>query len=49
MSSPEPSQGTEKETTGLPWFPAWRGVYVFVVVVFVLFVAFFLLLERAFA
>lgn len=40
---------TEQETTGLPAFPTWRGVYVFVVVYFAVVVTLLLLLERTFA
>jgi hypothetical protein len=40
---------TEKESTGLPAFPTWRGVYAFVVVFFVVIVTLMVLLERAFA
>ncbi len=49
MSAPEPVSETEKESTGLPAFPTWRGVYVFVVVFFIVIVALMILLERAFA
>ena len=40
---------TEKESTGLPAFPTWRGVYAFVVVFFVVIVTLMVLLEGAFA
>jgi len=40
---------TEKESTGLPAFPTWRGVYAFVVVFFVVIVTLMVLFERAFA
>ncbi len=39
---------TEEESTGLPAFPTWRGVYAFVVVFFVVVVCLMVLLERAF-
>ena len=48
MSSPEPILETEEETTGLPAFPTWRRVYVFVAVFFAIVVALLILLERAF-
>jgi hypothetical protein len=40
---------TEEESTGLPAFPTWRGVYVLVVVFFAFVVTLMVLLERAFA
>ena len=40
---------TEQETTGLPAFPTWRTVYVFVVVFLAVLVVLMILLERAFA
>jgi hypothetical protein len=49
MSSPEPALETENESTGLPAFPTWRGVYVFVVIFFAVIVTVMVLLERAFA
>jgi len=49
MSTPEPERETETESTGLPAFPTWRGVYVFVAVFFVVIVALMILLERSFA
>ncbi len=49
MSSPGPILETEEETTGLPAFPTWRGVYVFVVAFFLVVLTLLLLLERAFA
>jgi len=48
MSVPEPVLETEKESTGLPAFPTWRAVYVFVVVFFAVVVTLLVLLERAF-
>ena len=48
MNTPEPNFETEKESTGLPAFPTWRGVYVFVVVFFTVLVTLMVLLERAF-
>ena len=49
MSTPVRILDTEKESTGLPAFPTWRGVYVFVVVFFAAVVTLLVLLERAFA
>ena len=49
MSMPEPILESEKESTGLPAFPTWRGVYAFVVVFFVVVVSLLVLLERAFS
>ena len=49
MSAPEPGLETEKESTGLPAFPTWRGVYMFVAAFFAIIVTLMILLERAFA
>jgi hypothetical protein len=48
VSEPEPILESEKESTGLPAFPTWRGVYAFVVVFFAVVVSLMVLLERAF-
>jgi len=40
---------TEEESTGLPAFPTWRGVYAFVILFFAVVVTLMVLLERAFA
>jgi hypothetical protein len=37
------------ELTGLPWFRTWRGVYVFVIGCFVLWVALLFALTRIFS
>jgi hypothetical protein len=49
MSTPEPNLETENESTGLPAFQTWRGVYLFVVAFFVIVVTLLLLLQRTFA
>ena len=49
MSTPAPELESEAESTGLPAFPTWRGVYIFVVVVFAVIVTLMILLERSFA
>jgi hypothetical protein len=49
MNTPEPIVDTEEGTTGLPAFPTWRSVYVFVVAFFAVIVTLMILLERAFA
>ena len=43
-----PILDTEEESTGLPAFPTWRGVYAFVTVFFAVLVVLMVLLERAF-
>ena len=48
MSTPEPVLKAEDESTGLPAFPTWRGVYVFVVAFLAIVVTLMVLLERAF-
>jgi len=48
MSAPEPILEVEKESTGLPAFPTWRGVYAFVTIFFVVIVTLMVLLERTF-
>jgi len=35
---PDPSSGSDDQTTGLPWPGSWRGVYIFVFVSFVIWV-----------
>ncbi|HWA08799.1 MAG TPA: hypothetical protein VG838_04950 [Opitutaceae bacterium] len=40
--------GPEEEGPGLPWPRSWRGVYVFVAIVFVVWVALLWLLPRIF-
>ncbi len=40
---------TESETTGLPWPHSWRGVYLFVTGVFVLWVGLLTLFMKLFA
>jgi len=40
---------SEAETTGLPWFRTWRGVYAFVFGCFVLWVALLLVLTVSFS
>ena len=40
---------SEAETTGLPWFHSWRGVYVFVFGCFILWVALLFALTRIFS
>jgi hypothetical protein len=49
MSATEPILETETESTGLPAFPTWRGVYAFVVVFFAILVTLLVLLEKTFA
>ncbi|HLK15906.1 MAG TPA: hypothetical protein VKT78_13965 [Fimbriimonadaceae bacterium] len=49
MSTPGPDLETEAESTGLPAFPTWRAVYVFVVAFFAVIVTLMILLERSFA
>jgi hypothetical protein len=44
----EPPAG-EDETTGLPWFRTWRGVYIFVLVTFILWVVLLLALTLSFS
>ena len=39
----------ETERTGLPWFRTWRGVYLFVLGCFVLYVVLLTVLTRAFS
>ena len=39
---------SEQESTGLPAFPTWRGVYAFVVVFFIVIVTLMVFLEKAF-
>lgn len=41
-AAPDP----ENETTGLPWFRTWRGVYLFVTVCFVAYVIFLVAMPR---
>ncbi len=49
MNAPDPNIEPEIESTGLPLFPTWRRVYIFVVVYFAFVVSLLILLERAFA
>jgi len=49
MSAPESIGETDEEATGLPAFPSWRGVYMFVAVFFAVMVILMILLQRAFA
>jgi len=44
-----PSQGDPDESTGLPWFRTWRGVYWFVIGCFVLYVGLLAIFSRAFS
>jgi hypothetical protein len=39
----------DDEATGLPWPRAWRGVYVFVAAIFVLWVALLTVLTKSFS
>ncbi|HEY9509093.1 MAG TPA: hypothetical protein VIV82_04460 [Verrucomicrobiae bacterium] len=48
-SSSIPSSGNDSEPPALPWFRTWRGVYVFVVACFVLYVVLLTALSRAFS
>jgi hypothetical protein len=41
--------GGEDETTGLPWFRTWRGVYAFVLVTFILWVVLLLALTLSYS
>ena len=43
-AAPDP----ESESTGLPFFRTWRGVYVFIVATFVFYVVFLAVLPRLF-
>jgi hypothetical protein len=47
-SEPDPPPHSESETTGLPGFRTWRGVYVFVLGVFVVYVVLLAVFARAF-
>lgn len=56
MNSPERNPapvnappGSQDETTGLPWFRTWRGVYVFVLVTFILWVVLLLALTMSYS
>lgn len=44
-ATPDP----ESESTGLPFFRTWRGVYWFIVAAFVFYVVFLAVLPRLFA
>jgi hypothetical protein len=48
-SSNLPASGDESEPPALPWFQTWRGVYVFVVACFVLYIVLLTVLSRAFS
>jgi hypothetical protein len=45
----EASSAGEAEPTGLPWFRTWRGVYLFVIGSFVVWVALLFALTRIFS
>ena len=47
MNSPGPAD--ENDPPGVPGFRTWRGVYIFVLIFFVLCVVLLALLSRAFA
>jgi len=49
MPTPDQTDATESETTGLPGLRTWRNVYLLVVAVFVVWVAFLVALERIFS
>jgi hypothetical protein len=44
-----PEQKPNDETTGFPGLRTWRGVYTFVLVIFVVWVALLIALTRAFS
>lgn len=46
---PDPEHVTEDEGTGLPWLRTWRGVYLFVLGTFILWVVLLNLLTRMFS
>jgi hypothetical protein len=50
-SPPEPSRppAAESGETGLPWLGSWRGVYLFVLATFVLWIALLWLLTSLFS
>jgi len=45
----EASATSEEESPGLPCFRTWRGVYLFVLAVFILFVVLFAVFSRSFS
>jgi hypothetical protein len=49
MAAAESTQDTESETTGLPLLRAWPAVYLFVTVVFIVWVALLIALERTYS
>jgi hypothetical protein len=48
-AAPDPKPLTEEEATGLPLFGTWRGVYLFVLSTFILWVLLLNLLTRMFS
>jgi hypothetical protein len=48
-SSRESADAKNAGTTGLPWLRTWRGVYVFVIGCFVLYVVLLAVLTRTFS
>ena len=49
LKSPEAAPDVRDESPGLPWFRTWRGVYLFVLVCFVLYVVLLTVFSRAFS
>ena len=49
MAAAEANQGTESDTTGLPGLRSWPAVYLFVVAVFIIWVALLIALERTYS
>jgi hypothetical protein len=47
--SQNPARATEDEMTGIPWLRSWKGVYVFVLGSFILWVALLVALTVSFS
>jgi hypothetical protein len=45
----EPAETNNSEATGLPWLHTWRGIYVFVIGCFVLWVVLLFALTKIFS